>query len=111
MPEFFELLSAHWSTLTGLATLLGALLVFWLGSYFPRRKEVEANDQLLRDKEAALELRVGAQDLLIKEMFGELKNIAERVKSIDEKLHWRIGALENQVTILLRGHLEWEDKG
>jgi hypothetical protein len=39
-----------------------------------------------------------------------LNIISVDIKGLNEKFHWRINSLENQVEILLRGHLEWEGK-
>jgi hypothetical protein len=47
---------------------------------------------------------------VIKEISERLGKMDVRLQSIDEMLRWRFTAVENQVTILMRGHLEWEDK-
>jgi hypothetical protein len=108
--ELLGLISAHWSAIAGTASLLGTVAVLWLTANFPRRKEFEDRDRLMRERLESQERRIDSHDLLIEKMAGRLENIEDRLKSIDEKLHWRFAALENQVTILLRGHLEWEEK-
>ena len=108
--ELLDMVSNNWRALTDVIVLLSALAVLWLTANFPRRKEFETSERFTRKREEELEKRLNAQDVHLEKLGGRLEKIEDRLKGIDEKLHWRLSAVENQTTILLRGHLEWEDK-
>ena len=75
-----------------------------------RRLEFNRREKDMRSRYDALERRIDAGEIMAGKFEGKMEKIEDRLKSIDEKLHWRLAALDNQVTILLRGHLEWEEK-
>jgi len=103
-------LLTHWDSLFGLLSMLGAVAVLWLPTKFPRRSEVEAQHALLQQRILHLEERLNIYDRHVREVGSKLNVIDERLKGVDEKIGYRLNALDNQVTILLRGHLEWEEK-
>jgi len=107
---WLDLFLKNWSAIAGIIALLGALAVLLLSTKFPKRREFEKQTAQLNQRLDAMGARMDAHDLHVREVGGHLGVISERLKSLDEKMGWRFGALENQVTILLRGHLEWEDR-
>jgi len=105
--QLFSLLLKHWSAIVGLLSLIGAAGVLWLSTKFPRRKEFEERTLRLHQRVDALSERMDTHSQDVQKVLGELRLIDERIRSVDEKVGLRFKALDNQVTILLRGHMEW----
>jgi hypothetical protein len=101
--EILEPFIKYAGGLCTVASLLGTILVLWLATKFPRRRELES----VRRRLERLEAHKAANEVELQKMNGELQSISERLKGMDEKINWRFNALENEVTILLRGHMDW----
>lgn len=106
--QFLDILLGNWEAIAGILSFVGFATVLWLSTKFPRRKEFEAKTERLHTRLDALEQRLDNHDLLMQKVAGQLDGIDERLKSLDEKMQWRLLPLEKQVEILLRGHLEFE---
>jgi len=108
--DLLALIYDNWRIIMDIAFIVTSFAVVWLGSNFLRRREFEKSEAYAREREAQMERRLTAQDLLLKELSVRLEGTKENLTTIDAKLEWRVGAVEKQADILLRGHLEWDDK-
>jgi hypothetical protein len=57
-----------------------------------------------------IDIRMDEMERTVAKSATQTENMHLLMQAANEKNHWRMSALENQVTILLRGHLGWEDK-